>query len=112
MADYIIVKSVSKFEHTYTVHKDDIRKLAQDNSLSDEQLAEKAKEYIAKGDIEESSQTWVGEYINETTQEMSEEEMIDLFDKENPYLEEWLYEDKVKWVRKLPFIRLDNRTEF
>jgi hypothetical protein len=41
----------------------------------------------------------MGEYIVDTV-EMNEEDMLELFDKDNDYLREWKKDQKVAMVRK------------
>jgi hypothetical protein len=41
----------------------------------------------------------MGEYIVDTV-EMNEEDMLELFDKDNDYLREWTKDQKIEWVRK------------
>ncbi len=41
----------------------------------------------------------MGEYIADTTT-MNEDEMLELFDKDNDYLRGWDKDRKVKWIRR------------
>jgi hypothetical protein len=51
-------------------------------------------------EVEDFSQEWLGEQIIDVGV-VSEDKMLEIFDKDNPYLQEWTKEKKISWVRKL-----------
>lgn len=95
--DYIVVTTISQFRMRYVMHKDDLQKL---NTEVEVNPIEWAEDTITCNECEDFSQDHLGEIIVDTTT-MTEEEMLELFNKDNAYLSQWPDEYKVKWTRRL-----------
>lgn len=95
--DYIVVTTISQFRMRYVMHKDDLQKL---NTEVEVNPIEWAEDTITCNECEDFSQEHLGEIIIDTTT-MTEEEMLELFNKDNAYLSQWPDEYKVKWTRRL-----------
>lgn len=95
--DYIVVTTISQFRMRYVMHKDDLQKL---NTEVEVNPIEWAEDTITCNECEDFSQEHLGEIIIDTTT-MTEEEMLELFNKDNAYLSQWSDEYKVKWTRRL-----------
>jgi hypothetical protein len=78
------------------MHRDDLQKL---NPLDPVDAIEWANDTVTNDECEEFSQEYMGEYIVDTV-EMDEEDMLELFDKDNPYLGKWTKDQKLQWIRK------------
>ena len=89
--DYIVVTCISSFRMRYVMHKDDLTK-------KHGTAIEWAEDTVTQENCEEFSQKHMGEYITDTTT-MNEDEMLELFDKDNDYLRGWGKERKVEWIR-------------
>lgn len=95
--DYVVVTTVSNHRMRYVIHKDDLQKMNPEQKV---QPIEWAQDAVTCQDVEEFSQDWLGEQIVDT-QMMSEEEMLDLFNRDNDYLASWTKEQKLNWVGNL-----------
>lgn len=84
---YVLVKTISTFEHSYLIP------LQEEMSITDH------LDYVICHDVEETSQVHVDECIlpNCTTL-LSEDEALELFDRENDYLRTWSREFKLKSI--------------
>ena len=94
--DYVVVTCISSHRMRYVMHKDDLQKLNPDEPCWPEEWA---KNTVSMEECEEFSQKYMGEYIVDSTL-VTEEEMLDLFDKDNAYLSEWSTDYKINWVRE------------
>ena len=94
--DYVVVTCISSHRMRYVMHKDDLQKLNPDEPCWPEEWA---KDTVSMEECEEFSQKHMGEYIVDSTL-VTEEEMLDLFDKDNVYLSEWSTDYKINWVRE------------
>lgn len=97
--DYVVVTAISSHRMRYVMHKDDLRKMNTDVTPSDQELLTWATDCVTMEEVEEFSQWHIGEQITDVF-EMSEDEMLDLFDKDNDYLKEWVKDYKIQWVRR------------
>ena len=93
--DYVVVTTVSQFRIRYVMHKDELQNLNTEHMV---EPIEWANDTVTLNECEEFSQEHLGETIMDSRM-ISEEEMIELFDKENDYLKEWSTEQKIKWVK-------------
>ena len=91
--DYVVVTCISSFRTRYVMHKDDLPKLHGT-------AIEWAEDAVTQDNCEEFSQKHMGEYITDTTTTMNEDEILELFDKDNDYLRGWSKDYKVEWIRK------------
>jgi hypothetical protein len=94
--NYVVVTCVSSYRMRYVMHKDDLQKL---NPYKPCDPIEWAKDTVTCEECDEFSQEHMGEYIVDTAI-IDEQEMLELFDKENHYLKDWSKEQKIEWVRK------------
>jgi hypothetical protein len=100
--DYIVVTTISTYRMRYIMHKDDLTlsspgiKTTLTNNIT---AVEVAHDAVTMNECEEFSQEHVGEFIIDTY-EATEDDMIELFDKENSYITDWSRERKIKWVRE------------
>jgi hypothetical protein len=80
--DYVVVTTISSHRGRYVMHRDDLQKL---NPSEPVNAIEWANDAFNMDECEEFSQEHMGEYIVDTV-EMNEEDMLELFDKDNDYL--------------------------
>ena len=101
--DYIVVTAISTYRMRYVMHKDDLAvaspgiKTTLTGGVAS--MIKVAHNAVATNEYEEFSQEHVGEFIVDTY-EVTEDDMLNLFDKENSYLTDWSKERKLEWVRK------------
>jgi len=98
---YAVVTAVSAHRMRYVVPLDQLQAMNPDKEVEPEWLADA----VTMQEVEDFSQEWLGEQIIDVNV-VSEDKMLEMFDKDNPYLEEWTKEKKISWVRKL--IRMVN----
>jgi len=96
---YVMVTAISTFRIKYAIHEDDLLKMAEVNEAPDDQLIEWATDTVVSREAEDMSQEWMGEIILDNTI-CTEEEMLEIFDRENPYLKGWSTEQKISNVRR------------
>jgi hypothetical protein len=94
--DYVVVTCISSHRMRYVMHRDDLQKL---NPSVPVDAIDRANDTVNMNECEEFSQEYMGEYIIDTV-EMNEEDMLELFDKDNDYLKSWPTEQKIEWIRK------------
>lgn len=99
MRDYVVVTAVSSFRIRYVMHKDDLRNLNPGSNPSDADLIDWAMDSVTMMECEEFSQMHISENIIDVNT-LTEDEMLELFDKDNDYLQGWDREKKIEWVRK------------
>ena len=99
MRDYVVVTAVSSFRMRYVMHKDDLRNLNPGLDPSDADLIDWAMDSVTMMECEEFSQMHIGENIIDVNT-LTEDEMLELFDRDNDYLQRWDREKKIEWVRK------------
>ena len=81
--EYVLVKTISTFEHSYII------------PLNDDMRVEDHLDYVTCNEVEETSQLFLDETIlMNSTRLLSEDEAIELFDRENDYLRGWSLEKK------------------
>ena len=102
--DYVVVTCILSHRIRYVMHKDDLQKLNPDAEVD---MIEWANDTVTMEECEEFSQKYMGEYIVDTNL-LSEEEMLELFDKDNDYLKDWAKDFKVKWIRNLIHARKED----
>lgn len=99
MKDYVVVTTISTFRHRYVMHRDDLKELNAEVEPADSELVGWACDTITMEECGEFSQHHLGEQIADT-HVMSEAEMLELFSRDNPYLDSWPTEQKISWTRK------------
>jgi len=98
--DYVVVTAVSMFRTRYVLHKDDLEQVAEEHLDWCEDLIECARDIVSSEECEEFSQEYMGKYIVDQM-ELNEDDMLELFDKDNDYLSEFTTDEKTKWIRQL-----------
>jgi hypothetical protein len=93
--EYVVVTAISSHRMRYVMHRDDLQKL---NPLDTVNAIEWANDTVSNEECADFSQEHMGEYIVDTV-EMNEEDMLELFDKDNDYLRELTRAQKVAMVR-------------
>ena len=92
---YAVVTVISTYRIRYAIPMDELQNL---NPESTATLAW-AEDCVTCDEVEEFSQKHLGETIVDTV-EMNEEDMLEMFDKDNDYLREWPKDQKVAMVRR------------
>ena len=93
--DYVVVTTISSHRVRYVMHCDDLQKLNPDLPVDS---VEWANDTVSLDEWQSFSQEYMGEYIVDTV-EMNEDDMLDLFDKDNECLSEWTKDQKIELVR-------------
>lgn len=105
--EYVVVTTVSQFRMRYVMHKDDLQSM---NPKMPVNPIEWAKDTVTCEECEDFSQEHLGEVIVDTAA-MSEDEMLELFDKDNEYLSTWSRDYKIDWTRRLSSKNKDNEID-
>jgi hypothetical protein len=92
---YAVVTAISTHRIRYVIPMDELQNL---NPESTATLAW-ADDCVTCNEVEEFSQKHLGETIVDTV-EMSQEEVLTLFDIDNYYLKEWTTEQKINHIHK------------
>ena len=92
---YVIVTAISSYRMRYCIPVSDLQKMNLDATVNPEEWA---MDSVVMDEVDEFSQEWLGEQILDT-REITEQEMLSLFDKENKYLESWSTEKKLEHVK-------------
>jgi hypothetical protein len=100
--DYVVITAVSMYRMRYVMHKDDLRVTSpgiRTTLTNDSTTTIIAKNMVTMNECEEFSQEHIGEHIIEDF-DMTETDILALFDKENDYISEWTREQKLELIRK------------
>ena len=97
---YAVVTAISTHRIRYVIPMDELQNL---NPESTATLAW-AEDCVTCDEVEEFSQKHLGETIVDTV-EMSQEEVLTLFDIDNDYLKSWNTEQKIDHIHKWHEIR-------
>ena len=100
MSDYVVVTAISSHRMRYVMHKDDLRNLNPGTDPSDATLIDWAQDSVTMMECEEFSQMHIGENIVDVNT-LTEDEMLEMFDRDNNYLKDWSREYKIEHVRGL-----------
>ena len=91
---YVVVTATSTHRMRYVVPMDELQKMNEDYIVDPRW----ALDLVTCGEVEEFSQIHLGEQIVDCV-EMDEDEILELFDKDNDYLKEWSKERKINFIR-------------
>ena len=91
---YVVVTAVSTFRERYVVPVDELQALNPDMPVDPKW----ALDLVTCEEVEEFSQLHIGEQIVDMA-EKTEDEVLELFDKDNDYLKEWDKDQKIKHIR-------------
>lgn len=94
---YVIVTAISSHRMRYCIPVDELQKLNTDVPVEGNEI-EWAQDCVAMQEIKEFSQMHIGEQIIDG-EIVSEEKMLEIFDRDNDYLNSWTKDYKVHWVR-------------
>jgi len=90
---YVVVTTVQTFRHRYVVPMSELQASNPDMPAEPEW----AFDAVTMEEVKEFSQDHLGEQISDMFT-MSEEEVLELFDKDNKYLSGWTKEKKLEWI--------------
>lgn len=99
MTDYVVVTAISSHRIRYVMHKEDLRNLNVEVEPTQDELVSWAKDVVTSENCEDFSQTHLGEQISDTDI-LTEDEMLELFDRDNDYLKDWDRDYKIDYTRK------------
>lgn len=91
---YVVVTTTSTHRMRYAVPMDELQKLNEDYIVDPKW----ALDLVTCEEVQEFSQMHLGEQIVDSCV-MDEDEILDLFDKDNDYLKDWTKEQKIKNIR-------------
>jgi hypothetical protein len=95
---YAVVTAVSTFRMRYVIPVDDLQAMVKDDLTIDDDMAISwAYDSVTCEDVLDFSQKHLGEHIV-GGEVLSEEEVLQLFDKDNDYLKDWSVEKKLKQI--------------
>ena len=92
MGKYVIVTTVSTHRMRYAIPVSDM-----DTDDPAKQI-EWAKDSVTMEEVEEFSQDWLGELVSDGTI-LDEEQMLELYDADNPWMKDWSKEQKINYVK-------------
>ena len=102
MKDYVVVTAISMYRMRYVMSKSELEVASPGikTTLTDNNSAfEVAKDVVAMNECEEFSQEHMGEYIVDTI-EMAEDDVLDMFDRENTmFAQEWSKDEKIEFMK-------------
>ena len=97
---YVILTAISTFKIRYAIPEEALLVSCDGRVTGSEQrLIDKATDAVIAERVEEFSQEWLGETVIDE-RICTEEEMLEIFDRENDYLRGWTREEKIDYVRK------------
>lgn len=97
MSKYVMIKTISTFEHTYMI------------PMQAGQSVEDHLDYVTCEEVEEMSQISLGETIlTNSTRVLTQKEALIQFDAENDYLSEWNQEQKLKMIHSSLINKVDD----
>ncbi len=98
MTQYAMVTVISTFRNRYAIPVDQLQALNPEVPIEGLEL-EWAEDCVTCEDVEEFSQKHLGETIIDSVL-LDETQLLELFDKDNDYLNEWTKEQKLSWITK------------
>ena len=93
--EYVMVDVLQQFRIRYCIPLNDLQKENPDIPVN----SEWALDAVTCGDVKEFSQLDLGETIIDHTI-LSEEAVLEMFNKDNDYLSEWATEKKLEWINE------------
>ena len=89
MTEYVVLTAIQQFRTRYVVPVEDMEDCDPETFIKDS---------VTFGGVKEFSQLDLKENIIDV-QIYDENNLLDLFDKDNDYLSGWTKEQKIKWIR-------------
>jgi len=96
--EYVVITTISTHKSRFVIHKDELQKMNTDITLTDEFAFDWAKDSVLCNEIKEFSQEWLGDSFIDADIK-TEEEILQLFDRENDYLKNWPVSQKMDWIK-------------
>lgn len=93
--EYVLITTLSHFKLKYAIPREDFDKLGFSEPIDQEQLVR----FVSTGDVQEFSQTHLGEVVSDVSV-YTEEDMLTIFDIDNAYLKDWDTEQKIRYLNK------------
>ena len=97
--EYAMVTVISSHRVRYVIPVSELQSMNPDTPVKPIEWAEDS---VTGQEAKEFSQEWLGEQIV-STEVLSEERMLEIFDTDNDYLSGWSKEQKIKFVRNWRF---------
>lgn len=94
MNKYYIVTTISQFRIRYAIPVEELQKMNTEKTVSKTW----AEDEVTCNQVNEFSQEHVGEFIIDS-REIDEEELLNIFDKENSYMSGWTTEKKLGQIK-------------
>lgn len=91
--EYVVVTTIQTFRHRYVVPMDKLQEMNTDYQVDPKW----ALDCVTMQEVKEFSQQHLGEQIIDSAV-ISEEEVLELFKSDNPYLNSWTDGFKLDWV--------------
>lgn len=95
---YTVVTVVSSFRQRYVIPTEALQELNADFDLDEKEARVWAEEEVMAENIKEFSQHWLGESVIDIDF-VDEKRILEIFKRDNPYLDEWDDEKKIKFIR-------------
>lgn len=95
---YVVVTMVSSFRQRYVVPTEALQELNENFDLDENEACVWAHEEVMQENVKEFSQHWLGEEMIDTDI-VDENKILEIFKKDNPYLDDWDDEKKIKFIR-------------
>jgi hypothetical protein len=95
---YAVVTVVSSFRQRYIVPTEELQALNTDVELDETKAIEWVEDSVTTESVKEFSQHWLGENIIDTVL-VDEAQVLEIFNKDNKYLNDWTDEKKLNFIR-------------
>lgn len=95
---YVVVTTVASYRVRYAIPMDELQALNTDHPVEPTW----ALDSVTCEEVSEFSQEWLGEHIVDHLV-VDEDQILELFDKDNAYLKDWSKEQKLSLIRHWQF---------
>ena len=102
MTKYVMVTTVLSYRMRYMIPVDELQRLNPDVSIEGREISW-AFDSVASEEAKEFSQLPIGEHVVDGII-ITEDQMLEQFDKDNSYLKDWTNEQKIEFVKDWRFI--------
>jgi len=96
---YAVATVTSTFRVRYILSEEELQSLNTDVKLDDQKMVEWLEDTITMEEVNELSQKFLGEQIV-STDIISEDQALELFDADNDYLVDWPKDQKIAFIQK------------
>ena len=93
--EYVLVTTISHFKLKYAIPVEEFEKLGFSEPINTEMLSQ----YVGSGAVREFTQAHLGENVSDVSV-YKQEDLLELFDLDNPYLNKWTTDAKIAWIDK------------